>query len=121
MRELRFDENGYLKPYDAVDASWKDIEEFFVFNDRRADLAIQLRGIVSRLAGFKSERLQIWIDGSFATLKAQPNDIDVVCFVDDTLYDVSLPLFESLKKRFSPNGSVFHKKLSCQTSKLLFN
>lgn len=62
--------------------------------------------LINRLNAFISEFLslnidaEIWIDGSFTTLKPEPQDIDVVFLVDveevDRLDDRKLKLFEEL-------------------------
>lgn len=100
MASHTFDDNGYLVPNEVTDLDWIAFEELFIFNRQRAELAIQLREFISRVSGWQVERLQIWIDGSFATLKPHPNDIDLICFVGAQFYESNLSNLHSIKQDF---------------------
>lgn len=66
----------------------------------------QRKQLINRLNAYLSEFLylglnaEIWIDGSFSTIKPEPEDIDVVFLLDETeinsLNDKKLKLFEEL-------------------------
>ncbi|MET7256214.1 DUF6932 family protein [Dyadobacter fermentans] len=100
MKSHTFDDNGYLAPGEVTDIAWDDFEEIFIFNHQRAELAIQLKEFVSRVRDWKTDRLQIWVDGSFSTLKTHPNDIDLVCFVDNVFYGSNQVVLKSIKRDF---------------------
>jgi hypothetical protein len=55
--------------------------EPFVIKDRREYLINRFKVLIER---FKETGLnaEVWIDGSFATTKPEPNDIDVIFFID---------------------------------------
>jgi hypothetical protein len=50
--------------------------------ERRKTLVEKFRLFLDTLSEFHL-RLEIWIDGSFATKKLEPDDIDIVIFYDD--------------------------------------
>lgn len=100
MKSHTFDDNGYLAPGEVTDIAWNDFEGIFIFNHQRAELAIQLKEFVSRVTDWKTERLRIWVDGSFSTLKPHPNDIDLVCFVDNVFYESNQAALNSIKRDF---------------------
>lgn len=53
----------------------------------RSGLFAQLQDFLSVFTTEISGAFTVWIDGSFVTSKANPNDIDVVIFVDHVTYD----------------------------------
>jgi hypothetical protein len=78
-----------LLPPGIHDASLDEIRQRFAYNARRAALVDGLQRALENLeaAGVQT----VYIDGSFATRKKQPRDIDgcweVTAAVDDTLLD----------------------------------
>ncbi|WP_390631883.1 DUF6932 family protein [Vibrio plantisponsor] len=68
--------------------TFSDLEKVFVSpfepNDRRKALLSRLEAFATRLQEIPID-MEIWIDGSFATKKENPGDIDlvVVCAADD--------------------------------------
>jgi hypothetical protein len=53
----------------------------FVERSRREYLLMRFRSLIEKFmeTGLKAE---VWIDGSFATQKPDPNDIDIIFFID---------------------------------------
>lgn len=117
MRSHTFDNNGYLVPGGVTDVNWDDFEEIFIFNQKRAELAVQLREFVSRVISWQIDRLEIWVDGSFATLKPNPNDIDLICFIDNVFYESNQPVLNSIKEGFPKLDIYFIKNYPTAHSK----
>lgn len=99
-RLCQFDDNGYLVPDELKDISWNYFEQIFIFNHQRAELAVQLRAFIYRVTSWEINRLQIWVAGSFASLKPHPNDIDLVCLVDSVFYESNRAILNSIKRDF---------------------
>lgn len=100
LRLCKFDDNDYLVPDELTNIAWSYFEQIFIFNHQRAELAMQLKEFISRVTRWKTDRLQIWVDGSFATLKPHPEDIDLVCFVDSVFYESNQAGLNSIKRDF---------------------
>nr|WP_295934552.1 hypothetical protein [uncultured Dyadobacter sp.] len=122
MKSHTFDDNGYLVPNEVADLDWNAFEELFIFNRQRAELLVQLREFISRVSGWQVPGLQVWVDGSFTTLKPHPNDIDLICFVDNGFYELNLPHLHSVKHDF-PKLDIYllYQKLSSIASQVLFD
>lgn len=97
MKSHTFDNNGYLVPHEVTEMDWDTFEELFIFNHQRAELAAELRVLISNMDAWQIEGRKIWVDGSFATLKPHPNDIDLVCFIDHTFYESNRAKLNSIK------------------------
>ncbi len=98
LGSCKFDDNGYLVPDEITDIAWSYFEQIFIFNHQRAELAVQLKEFISRVTSWEIDRLQIWVDGSFATLKPHPEDIDLVCFVDSVFYESNQEVLSCIKR-----------------------
>lgn len=67
-----------------VDVELSNIAEMFaseVDTPQRRRLASQLRLFIAYLQNLGLTSFEMWIDGSFTTVKPNPTDIDVVCFI----------------------------------------
>ncbi len=67
-----------------VDVGLSNIAEVFaseVDTPHRRRLATQLRLFIGYLQNLGLTSFEIWIDGSFTTVKPDPTDVDVVCFI----------------------------------------
>lgn len=87
MNLLSFDDRGNVVPYGLISINNLDFfEEFFVreFPDSQTRKKIYhgFLAYVHDLGELWQQNWTIWIDGSFTTLKTNPNDIDVVSFVN---------------------------------------
>lgn len=83
--------------------SLNDLENLFinifVIKERREYLIKRLQDFLAQYSDIKLNS-EIWIDGSFATKKPEPSDIDIVFFVDpnevNNLSKVNQELLENL-------------------------
>lgn len=79
---IKFDDQGYLTPYDVHEITLKDFEENFAINETRKSLLVEYQAFVEQLNSLGIANFYQWIDGSFVTKKTNPRDIDVVSFID---------------------------------------
>jgi hypothetical protein len=84
---IQYDSRGYLKPYDKIPISIENIGDHFVrpftSSSTRMLLLEQFISFTSDLSKAVNGPLRVWIDGSFVTLKQNPNDIDLVVFIEN--------------------------------------
>lgn len=96
---MTFDERGNLQPYQVIETSFEIFEHTFVNNfpesSTRTDLLVNFKDLCASLRHSLSNGFVVWIDGSFVTQKLNPNDIDLVFFINSTDYQ---PNEESLRK-----------------------
>lgn len=83
---FQFDELGYLRPYTKLEATVEDVFQGLVHNFSASETRQQLFENYlnyndALLKAVKSDYVQ-YINGSFTTKKINPNDIDLVSFVD---------------------------------------
>lgn len=104
---LNFDEFGYLKPYEAIPASFEDIERHFVFNTRRELLYLSFKKFLENLEKHGIKPSLLWVNGSFTTLKKYPKDIDLVVFVPFEVYDETKKSQQVLGKKYAKTLDVF--------------
>jgi hypothetical protein len=97
-------EDGVLPP-GIHQASWREVEERFGWNDRRQRLLSGLRSLLEELAHAGCSRA--WLDGSFVTDKHHPGDFDLawdpegvdIGKLDQVLEDLDPPR-EAQKKKY---------------------
>jgi len=88
---LQFNSNGFLVPDSNIISTIEELEREFVLafnNERRAEIYkryVVYSNNLKNLLGVNN--ITQWIDGSFVTMKPNPNDIDLVSFVDGQLLD----------------------------------
>ncbi|MGP8215475.1 MAG: DUF6932 family protein [Bacteroidia bacterium] len=86
---LQFDSRGYLTPYKAIPSSIEEMRKYFVeeieSNIRRKifERYIKYSDDLKHLAG--DAQLKQWVNGSFVTKVKNPNDIDLITFIDHTI------------------------------------
>jgi hypothetical protein len=79
---LNFDERGNLKPYECIHSSVDELKDYFVTaikSETRIsnfEKYLKYSADLKQLSGGKS--LKQWINGSFVTMKPDPDDIDLV-------------------------------------------
>lgn len=83
---LKFDPKGHLTPYAPILASVNDLENNFVIGinsvtrkqnfDKYVHYSDELKHLL------EGKELKQWINGSFVTKKINPEDIDIVTFID---------------------------------------
>ncbi len=88
---MQFDELGNLFPYKIIEIDLEAFEDFFVTNFPKSDSRQKLfKNYISYVNSFKSQvncNFYQWIDGSFVTTKQNPNDIDIVTFLNFEVYE----------------------------------
>jgi hypothetical protein len=83
---LEFDQKGFLIPDNIIRSTLKELEHVFVekipteSRKKHFESYLNYSKELKKLCG-NSELIQ-WIDGSFITKKENPNDIDLVTFLD---------------------------------------
>jgi len=102
--ELKFDTRGNLKPYEKVDLTMDDFEEFFLLNFKtsksRAIVFETFKRYISDLCNEVSKEFTLWINGSFVTNKINPNDIDLVILLDYIVYEKKENLIERKFRKY---------------------
>jgi hypothetical protein len=90
MQTLTFDENGYLMPYEKIEIDLTTLQHYFVdaFPDstKRKVLFDNYLRYVEQFSKEITSNFTQWINGSFVTQKEEPNDIDIVTFLDEKYY-----------------------------------
>jgi hypothetical protein len=83
---IQFDEQSFMKPYTIQNLNLNDFELCFSTNQHRKSLFDEYSIFLDKLKSLEIENFYQWIDGSFVTQKNFPGDIDVVTFIDTTIY-----------------------------------
>ena len=103
---VEFDKHGYLQPYELIQIDWETFEQLFVNgfpqSKTRKQLFENYQQWVKEMRKILNINFTQWIDGSFVTRKVDPNDIDVVVFVDYEVFKEKRLLFvdrERLKQQ----------------------
>lgn len=97
MHTLEFDQYGHLMPYELVETDIKIFEQYVLFSQERLKIYTEFKQLIQQL---KLEALtEIWIDGSFITLKPNPRDMDLVIFIEAADYERQEILLSTLRQR----------------------
>lgn len=98
---LEFDKNGNLYPYEAIESRINIVEETFVtgFKDSktRFELFKAYLEFKENVQHLVETNFVQFVNGSFVTRKLNPNDIDIVCFIDFRIYEQKEKRFNELK------------------------
>jgi hypothetical protein len=81
---LTFDENGFLVPPDVIPTTMEVLENELVIligTETRQRLFEKMLRYLTDLKAIVGDEVTIWINGSYATKKPNPADIDLVVFV----------------------------------------
>ena len=84
---IQFNARGYLTPSDAIEVDFETFETFFVFNDHRKLILDEYQNFLTVLKKLDISTFSQWLNGSFTTKKPNPNDIDVVTFINFEDYE----------------------------------
>lgn len=88
--EISFDVKGNLTPYHSIEVSFTVFYKTFVDNFSSSTSRHRIFQVFEKfILQFQEEMLKefvIWIDGSFVTKKENPNDIDLLVFLDFDFY-----------------------------------
>ncbi|MCE7061650.1 DUF6932 family protein [Dyadobacter sp. CY343] len=97
MHTLEFDRYGHLMPYELIETDIQTFEQYFLSSQERLKIYAEFKQLIQQL---KLEALtEIWIDGSFITLKPNPQDMDVVIFIEAADYERQEILLSTLRQR----------------------
>jgi hypothetical protein len=102
---LQFDNQGFLIPDNAISSTLQELEQVFVkdmptgYRKQHFDSYLNYSKELKKLCG-DIELIQ-WIDGSFITKKEDPNDIDLVTFLDSDSTKSIHHLLENFKEPLS--------------------
>jgi Nucleotidyltransferase domain len=86
-QNLHFNQKGYLYPIDIFTIEYDNFKETYVFNDRRKNLFTEFDTFLTEIKQFLLEPFFIWINGSYVTQKMNPNDIDCVIFLENSIFN----------------------------------
>ena len=104
---LTFTNQGTL-PAGIHKVTWQDLLEQFAFTQHRAVLIGGLRAALISLATAGCQK--VWLDGSFTTLKPNPNDIDL-CYDDST---IDFDLLDPVLLEFENARATQKDKFGCE-------
>lgn len=100
MNELNFDSMGYLFPYEIIPSDFNTVFETFNFNTVRTNIFAEFTNLIEELKEIGLLEYEIWIDGSFASLKTNPGDMDLMFFIEHNLYNELEVVLRELRNRF---------------------
>ena len=92
---MEFDSQGNLFPYKVIEIDLEEFEKLFITNfpnsESRNRLFQNYLAYIQKIKNEIDSTFYQWIDGSFVTSKLNPNDIDLVTFLNFEIYENSLP------------------------------
>ena len=116
---MTYDFRGNLTPYDITQLSFEAFVEHFVdeFEDSTTRKLIfeQYQRYLLDIRTMITDDFVQWIDGSFVSRKTNPNDIDVVTFLDFDVYETHKALIlkhfvgNKVFYRFKVDGYILQK------------
>lgn len=84
---FEFNQFGNLIPSNTpILCTFNNLFESFAWNEYRRLLLVELHSFISDVKILLSYDTKIWVDGSFMTNKILPNNIDLVIFVNTSVY-----------------------------------
>lgn len=103
-----FNQFGNLIPSNTpILCTFENLLESFAWNEHRRLLLAELQSFISDVKNLISADTKIWVDGSFVTNKILPNDIDLVLFVNTSVYQDNYNLFKQIRGKFSNIDAYF--------------
>ena len=88
--ELEFDLRGNLKPYEVFEITIEEFKKNFVNrfknSDTRKQLYVNYLKYINNLKSIINDKFYQYIDGSFITRKINPQDIDIVTFINESTF-----------------------------------
>ncbi len=91
---IQFNNQGYITPADVIETDFDTFEKTFVFNEHRQIIFQEYLVCLDELKTLNIGSFYQWINGSFTTLKTNPNDLDVVTFIHFEEYQKHIQYFE---------------------------
>ena len=96
---LNFNFNGYLEPFEAIEIAFESAESLLVWNEHRAHIWANFEVFIADLQAILASPFSVWLNGSFATQKENPNDLDCVIFEDFEVYEANISQLLQLKMK----------------------
>jgi hypothetical protein len=88
---FRFNARGFLMPYQKINSSVEEMAEVFVEqqpnSETRRIIFDNYRLYLSDFQRLITPNFTHWLDGSFTSMKLNPNDLDFVAFNDYRIYE----------------------------------
>lgn len=113
---VTFDERGYLMPYGIRSMSLDEFKDFFVESfSPTSTRPVIFQRYLQFLKDFSeqvTDSFEQWVNGSFVTLKDNPNDIDFVTIIEHSIFEKKEQLIE---ERFRLNGAQKYYNLDAYT------
>lgn len=107
---MEFDLIGHLTPTTVIPSTFEAFETFFVesfsTDSTRGHIWEGYKRYLTKLKSIVNTDFFQWIDGSFVTEKINPNDIDIVTFVD---YEVFFRNEQALMGLMSYESKLLYK------------
>lgn len=108
---MQFDQYGHLTPYEIIETDLETFEKIFVSEVKNSQTRLALfeeyREFLAELQQIIGTNFYQWIDGSFTTQKRNPNDIDLVTFLDgQRLTEFAVQLSPLQKRKFQGRGKI---------------
>jgi hypothetical protein len=108
---LKFDNYGYLTPYEPIPSTLEEIERHLTYNIRRQSLFKALIKFVDDLKKMDVGSFTLWVNGSFTTTKKYPKDIDLVAFLPFDKIKLNKKDIQELAKNYYPFIEVFYEPI----------
>lgn len=97
-----FNQYGYITPHEPLLLEIKEIESSLIFNEQRLHLFEDYLNYSEELKKLLRSDFYQWINGSFATKKINPKDIDIVNFIDYEIVEKYEKEITLLKQKYFP-------------------
>lgn len=89
--EWEFDKNGFVKPYTRIPITINEFKEKFTGEkalERRYEIFEQYQIFISKLKAFIGTiSFYQWVNGSFIRINSFPNDLDIVTFLPEQVFE----------------------------------
>ena len=98
---MEFDPQGNLFPHKVIEIDLEEFEKLFITNfpnsESRNRLFQNYLAYIQKIKNEIDSTFYQWIDGSFVTSKLNPNDIDLVTFINFEFYENNLSKLTDLQ------------------------
>jgi hypothetical protein len=112
MKTLQFDINGNITPAEFVELDLMEIESNLVTNFPRSVIREKIfsgyKSYCHNLLQFIHSEFEQWLDGSFTTTKLNPNDVDLVNWIDVDTVGALKDLLNPFHTRTGNPKTVYH-------------
>lgn len=117
---LKFDDRGHLTPYERINVTLTEFEEFFVKSFGSDSIRIEIfenyKNFIKDFSDQVTPNFTHWIDGSFVTSKVTPRDIDFTTLIKHGIYQSKREIIDS---KFRLRGGKANYKVDAYTIEIL--